>query len=99
MKNSEILEGAVEVIETHGWTQGTAGNVNEGFCLSGAMVHGIRSKGESAARLIPTALLGPIMPPRYRHSISLYNDGYLKNRQEAVDILMTGAKYWRDRGE
>lgn len=98
MKNSELLEGAAEVIDQYGWTRGKLGNTIEGFCLSGAMMHFAHSKGWSIS-FSPAHALGPVLPVKYLFSVARFNDDVLVDGRAAVDILIKGAKYWRDRGK
>jgi hypothetical protein len=39
MKDSEILRGAIDQIERHGWIQGEAGSPDKGMCAIGALAY------------------------------------------------------------
>lgn len=105
MNRSELVEGAIEVIEKYGWHQGGLGDTEHGFCLTGAGIATISGQHWSSWTRIPTILtaesvfvessLSPFCRDR---NIPVTNDYHLTTKEEAIDLLTKTAKYWRDKG-
>lgn len=106
MKNSEVAERAIEIIEEFGWTQRTFGNKEVGFCLLGAGFAAIKFPWGTGTKAITysdaeQALASRAVNPEVlTHGSVLYlNDAVLNTKEEAIQHLTESAKYWRDRGE
>lgn len=111
MKNSEIAEGAIEVLETKGWVRGRFHSPGKGFCLVGA---GLSAMGVSNYELdiwanwpldlMNTADLeakvSTVFSPKLRgkHPIA-FNDQLATSKEDVLDLLTETAKFWRDKGE
>lgn len=116
MKNSEICEKAIEILEERGWVQGSILTGTGSTCLVGAGVMAqagdiTRNRytnmwpyelNHKTAQIIDTAVEFDVPYqegglPEYK--IFYLNDHVIETQEEAIDVLMTAAKYWRDRGE
>lgn len=107
MKNSEIVEGAKEVIEKNGWVKHSCYKPDLGYCLMGA---GLSAMGVPNGQLIDTGemsvldleeiVLDAIQPGiETDMEVTLFNDISATTKDDVLDALDRAAKYWRDRGE
>ena len=113
MKNSEIAEGAIEVLEKKGWLQGDYHLPGAGYCLMGAglKVLGFSTMGnqlvgkdmagfsEALTRLENAFITTAVDLSGASFDITYLNDTVLKTKDEAIEFLTNTTKYWRDRGE
>lgn len=108
MKNSEIVEGAIERIEAQGWARGLLQQLDGRFCMLGAALAAHRGTntlngqlamgGDEMMRL--TNALGVVLPPGGSgNRVTYFNDRVANSKDEVIEILTRAAKYWRDRGE
>lgn len=96
MKKSEVVEGAAEVIRTYGWTKGSFGSDERGYCLMGAASRFMWDHNENASFYIQDVIAVGI--PNRGNPI-LFNDYRAKKVEDVLDVLDRAAKHWRNQGE
>lgn len=109
MKNSEIAEGVIEVLETRGWIKGSFHEPDEGFCVIGAALVTLG---------VPVrCLLFNELPTEYEShesrarevlnpgltvsscAIWAFNGAESTTKEGVLDLATKAAKHWRDKGE
>lgn len=107
---SEVLEQAAEIIEEYGWHKGSMGDERVGYCLLGATDRASFELITGSDHVMDYLLDNPLYAVVHarlestlwftdRESIIGLNDRVLENKDDAIQVLMDGAKYWRDKGE
>lgn len=105
MKKSEVAEATAETLARYGWVKGEWGGVDQGFCLLGAAfeacIDTYTEDREWEWSLLPglpfyfaASGIGDV-----RNAIALVNDVHLESEEEAIEVCMKAAKFWRDKGE
>lgn len=98
-KSSEILEGAIEVLDEHGWQQGDYGDEENGFCVLGAMARSyvganyVPMYGEPLRYLV--GALDVVQP----WQVADWNDKPGRTKEEVIEALTLAAKAAREAGE
>lgn len=96
-RSKEILLKAADLIETHGWIQGSEGNLDKGFCLAGATMaaaYGAAGHGDSAVysswELAEGQNLiggGGLVRPQICWRQAIWNDDPRRTKGEVVTAL------------
>lgn len=75
MKESEILLGAADIIERYGWTAGTFGDRERGFCTLGAIMASAKTKTiGSGAEFWVAKTLGLSVTINEAYAVAKWND-------------------------
>lgn len=92
MTPQEILSGAADLIEAHGWVKGEYGDEGYGFCALGAMYrsHAELTTVENSAESVEVFKLARQRLVRelvHSVSITFWNDAVAKSKDEVVETL------------
>jgi hypothetical protein len=83
MTPQEVLSGAADLIEEHGWVRGEYGGEEHGFCAMGAILY--RSHGYALAyNRARQRLMRELV---HSGSIVFWNDNVAKSKDEVVETL------------
>ena len=93
-----LLRGVRRVLEQYGWVARTYGDVNNGFCMAGAVHHLLNTDCGPQVQLVYERLVA-VLPQRcanrpLRDAITSYNDNYIADKAAAlawVDSAIRGA--------
>lgn len=110
MQKSELVERAIEILAEYGWVQDSYRRVDQnrgGFCLMGAGIAALKgvwphSECEYVSLTVLEELQVALAVSPNEPSPSVitnFNDHVLQSKEEAIQHLMTTAKYWRDKGQ
>lgn len=75
-----ILERAKNLINAHGWTQGTYGSEDEGFCLMGAV-------SRANDDVIPWGAIDHLVSALGSEQIIGWNDTFGRTKEEVLDLF------------
>lgn len=100
MTPEQILEDAIDVLQTHGWIQGKSGSRHDGFCAIGAVyqavaqdVHGNVSDKDATAALVALGLLDiPHTSGRLKHPIAVWNDAPDRTAEDVILAMKKAAR-------
>lgn len=92
MTPEEVLEKAVDVLHTYGWTQGSSGNHVDGYCAIGAVYQA--TDGDCSAASKALALLHQetgFAPGRLVHPVARWNDATGRTVEDVILAMKKAA--------
>lgn len=106
MKDSEVIEGAIERLDRKGWCQGKAENSAGSVCMSEALAEALL--GVDSLHTLGAVPFGDGAAKQWRRvvarlglgvSVPMWNDCPERTADQVRDHLMTTAKGLRDEGQ
>lgn len=103
---ADVLDRAVDVLETHGWTQGSVMKVIDGkprFCAVGAVrvatgFIGLNGLTRDVSAMCLSAEVEDTLMGYVNGLVPAWNDHVLRDKFEVIDAMKSLAKDLRNRG-